>query len=159
MENADFRQRAHSLRALPEITDRILSKAFAERGVAGIVKWEVLQVVDREKLRIFFEGTNSPWRQGVWIKCDRGIDIDGKAYGDVNLWTDTAPVPAVFTCRTSNGKLHLYNVWNDGNGRRSQTYSSGMRVEALADGWRYHCNDIGFDAAFDKLVFRIQRFE
>jgi hypothetical protein len=145
------------LRRLPETAGRILSKAFTERGVEGIVKWEVLQVTDGETTRIVFEATNSPWRQGLWLKCDRGIEIDGEIYGSVSLWSDSAPVRTVFRCRTGDGKLHLYNIWDDGNGRRSQSHTSGMRVEALEDGWRYRCNDIGFDAAFDKLIFRIQR--
>jgi len=158
-ERVDCRQGARRLRGLPKIAGRILSKAFAERGVAGIVKWEVLPVADGEKLCVFFEATNSPWRQGIWMRCDRGIEINGETYPSVNLWSHTAPVPTAFTCRTGEGKLHLYNTWDDGNGRRSQSHTSGMRVEELADGWRYRCNDIGFDAAFDKLVFRIQRCE
>jgi hypothetical protein len=32
-----------------------------------------------------------------------------------------------------------------------------MRVEELERARRYRCNDIGFDTAFDKLVFRIER--
>jgi len=61
-----------------------------------------------EKLCVFFEAANSPWRQGIWIRCDRGIEINGETYPGVNLWSDTAPVPTVFTCRTGDGKLHLY---------------------------------------------------
>jgi len=83
-----------------------------------------------EKLCVFFEAANSPWRQGIWMKCDRGIEINGETYPGVNLWSDTAPVPTVFTCRTGDGKLHLYNTWDDGNGLRSQ--SSSQTAGAIA---------------------------
>jgi hypothetical protein len=32
-----------------------------------------------------------------------------------------------------------------------------MRVTELPTGWRFGCNDIGFETAFDKLIFRIER--
>jgi hypothetical protein len=142
---------------LPNIAGRVFSKAFTERGVEGIVKWELVTVADGERVRIVFEAVASPWRQGVWLKCDRGIEIDGANYPSVTLWSDNSPAEIICTCHTSDGKLHLYNIWDEGQGSRSQSHTSGMRVEALENGWRYGCNDIGFDAAFDKLVFRLER--
>jgi hypothetical protein len=38
----------------------------------------------------------------------------------------------------------------------SQALSSGMKIENVTGGRRYGCNDLGFDTAFDKLVFRLQ---
>jgi hypothetical protein len=32
-----------------------------------------------------------------------------------------------------------------------------MLVDELPSGRRYRCNDFGFDTAFDKLVFRVER--
>lgn len=142
---------------MPRNINRILSKAFAEHGVDGIVKWEVVAVADGETVRITFEATNSPWRQGVWLKCDGGLEIDGVHHASVDLWSDTAPASVVCTCRAGDGKLHVYNIWDAGQGRQSQAFTSGMRVEQLDNGWRYGCNDIGIDTGFDKLVFRIER--
>jgi hypothetical protein len=137
---------------------RIFSKAFAGRGIESIVKWEVVEVTDGERVRIVFEAVQSDWRQGVfWLKCDGGIEIDGMLSPSVTLWSDNSPAEIVCTCRTNDGKLHLYNVWDEGQGMRSQSYTSGMRVEVLENGGRYRCNDIGVDATFDRLVFRLER--
>jgi len=135
----------------------IISKAFAERGIDGIVKWDVLPVAGGERMRLVFEAVNSPWRQGVWLKCDRGIEIEGQHAPSVNLWRDSAPRVVTFTCHAGDGLLDVYNIWDAGQGRQSQAYTSGMRVEDLPRGRRYSCNDIGFDAAFDRLVFRLER--
>lgn len=142
---------------LPQIAGRILSKAFAGRGVEDIVKWDVVDVADGERMRLVFEAAQSPWRQGVWLKCDRGLEVDGGHHAGLDLWSDNSPAEIICTCRTSDGKLHLYNIWDAGQGRQSQAYTSGMRVEVLENGWRYRCNDIGFDTAFDRLVFMLER--
>jgi hypothetical protein len=136
---------------------RIISKAFAQRGIDGIVKWEVLEVRDGERLRLVFESTNATTRQGVWLKCDRGIEIEGTRHASVDLWSDTAPKMVAFVCHAADGKLSVYNIWEDGGRRSSQGHTSGMRVEELANGRRYGCNDVGFDTAFDRIVFRIER--
>lgn len=137
--------------------ERIYSKAFADRGINGIVKWDVLPVRDGERLRLVFESTNAAMRQGVWLKCDRGIEIDGECHASVSLWCDTAPEKVAFICHSSDGKLSVYNIWEDHGRRSSQSHTSGMRVDDLPNGRRYGCNDIGFETAFDKIVFRIER--
>jgi hypothetical protein len=143
------------MNALTPGAQRIYSKAFAQRGIEGIVKWDVVPVADGEPLRLTFEATNASTRQGVWLKCDRGIEIDGNVHASIDLWSDTAGT-VTFVCRTGDGKLSVYNIWDDG-GRKSQAYTSGMRVEEIAGGLRYSCNDVGFETAFDRLVFRIDR--
>ena len=138
-------------------SERIYSKAFTQRGIGDIVKWDVLPVQDGERLRLVFESTNATMRQGVFLKCDRGIEIDGACHASVSLWADTAPGTVAFTCRSFDAKLSVYNIWEDRGRRSSQAHSSGMRVEEIAGGRRYRCNDIGFETAFDKIVFRIER--
>ena len=126
-------------------------------GIDGIVKWDVLSVQDGERLRLVLESTNATMRQGVFLKCDRGVEIEGACHASVSLWADTAPGTVVFICRSSDTKLSVYNIWEDGGRRSSQAHSSGMRVEELPSGRRYRCNDIGFETAFDRIVFRIER--
>src|SRR5258708_945761 len=92
---------------------RIYSKAFAQRGIDGIVKWDVLPVRDAEQLWLVFESTNATMRQGVWLKCERGIEIEGARHASVTLWSDTAPGRVAFICRSSDGKLSIYNIWED----------------------------------------------
>lgn len=138
-------------------TASIRSKYFAENGSPDVIKWGVIDVIDREKIALIFESISSPYRQGVWLRCDGGFEIDGSIYPQVTVWSDTAPPKIELICRTKDGRLHLYNVWDEGRGRESQTWRSGMKVEMLNDGYRYHCTDAGHEINFDTLVFKIIR--
>lgn len=138
-------------------TERLLSTAFAEQGRNDVVKIDVLPVVDGESLALTFENTDSPWRQGVWLMTDGGLMVNHTQCASVQLWQDTAPNPVLIGCRTQSGRLHIYNIWDRGRGRESQSWSSGMLIEELPNGRRYRCNDIGFATDFSKLIFRIER--
>jgi hypothetical protein len=118
---------------------------------------DVFPIRDGDQLKLTFEGKESPWRQGVWLKTDDHLTINGRQSQSVQLWHDTAPTEVLIECHTQNGYVHLYNIWDKGSGRESQSWSSGMLVEELPNGRRYHCNDIGFDTTFSRLVFRIER--
>lgn len=138
-------------------TERLMSKAFAERGRPHVILWESLAVRDGEKLRIRFESANSRNRQGLWLATDRGIVVAGRTCPSVYLWRDTAPDPVDIVCNTTNGGLSFYNVWEGAHGVRSQAWSSGMLAEPDGALLRYRCNDVGFETCFDRLVFTIQR--
>jgi len=133
------------------------SKFFSGNGMPDVIKWDVLSVQDGERMSVVFESVSSPFRQGIFLMSDEGIEIDEKIYPQVTLWADTAPARVAFTCHTKDGRLHLYNVWDMGRGRESQAWKSGMRVEATADGFRYQCTDAGPDVNFDTLSFRLVR--
>ena len=135
----------------------VVNKAFSERGDYGVIKWDVLNVANLERIAIVFESMSSSWRQGVWLSTDEGIIINGQLCSSAVLWFDTAPKEVDVICRTKNGRLHIYNVWDRGLGKNSQSLTSGMRVEEFFGGRRYRCNDIGFDSTFDKLVFSLIR--
>ena len=137
----------------------IRNGAFAERGQLDVIKWDVFPIKNGEVLQLVFESVNSTWRQGVFLRCDTSIQINGQTSQSFVLWQDSAPSKAIMSCTTTNGILDVYNVWDSGrtNGKESQAYSSGMIVEELPLGRRYRCNDIGFETKFDKLIFRIER--
>jgi len=137
---------------------RIKNAEFEKRGKSDVIKWDVFHVTDGQAIRITFEEMKSEWRQGIWLKTDQGITVNGQACPSVVLWYDTAPREVECVCSTADGCLSVYNVWDarDGKGRQSQAWSSGMVVEDLANGRRYRCNDIGFETNFDKIVFRIE---
>ena len=140
-------------------TSRIYNKAFAERGRADVVMWDVMRIDPNQVIKVMFEGGTSPWRQGVWLKTDRGLLVNDQFAPSMEVWVDSAPPEVVAHCMTEDGNLSVCNIWDSGRGRgrESQAHSSGMLVEDLPDGRRYRCNDIGFDTNFDKLVFRIQK--
>jgi hypothetical protein len=136
-------------------TERLKNKAFTNRD--DVILWDIFEVEDGEELRLTFESKESEWMQGVWLMCNNGISVNDELQPSVYFWYFDPSVSWDFTCHTSNGYLSIYNAWDRGLGPNSQSHSSGMLVEDLPNGKRYHCNDIGFDTEFDKVVFRIER--
>jgi hypothetical protein len=136
---------------------RIFNKEFAKLGVAGVIVWDIFPVSNGELVFVVFEEANSPWRQGIWLKTDRGIEVDNELCPSVLLWFDTAPREVQCRCFSNDGCLSVYNVWDRGLGKNSLSWSSGMLVEEVGNGRRYRCNDIGFDTRFDKLILRVER--
>ena len=136
---------------------RIYNSAFAGTGRNDVVKWDIFPVENAEWIKVVFESYSSPWRQGVWLRTDDRIIVNGVSCKSVELWSDTAPQEVICQCFTSDGMLSVYNIWDRGNGRESQSWTSGMLVEQFRNGRRYRCNDIGFDTNFDKIVFRVER--
>lgn len=138
-------------------TEPVISKYFSQQGDPTVIKWEVLSVCDGEILTLSFESVASSSRQGVWMRCDGGIEIDNQIFPEVTLWSDTAPSQVKFTCHSKDGHLHLYNVFDRGQGRQSQLWMSGMKAERRPDFVRYRCNDSGPEVSFDRLVFTVSR--
>lgn len=134
------------------VENAVLSQRCGQR----VVKWDILQVRNGLKARLRFIAKNSAWRQGVWLKTNKGISIDGEDYTSIVLWEDTAPGTTELTVMTDDGKLHLYKVWDRGRGMESQAYTSGMLVEYGAGALRYRCHDFGNTPDFSKLLFEIE---
>jgi hypothetical protein len=120
---------------------------------------DVFSITNQEVVRLTFEEKNSTWKQGVWLGCDEGVEINGQHMTSATLWYETAPNQNFIKCFTLNGLLMVYNVWDKGIGRASQSHSSGMLIEDIPLGRRYKCNDIGFETGFDKLLFRIEHLQ
>jgi hypothetical protein len=140
--------------------DRLYNKQFVARGREDVVSWDVLPITDGEVVKVVFESVNSDRRQGIWLRTDRGLDVNGQRCPSVSLWHDTAPKEVLCKCHTSEGYLSVYNTYMDSTGvRMSQGAASGMLIEELENGRRYRCNDSGFETDFDRLVFRIERVE
>lgn len=137
--------------------ERIYNTAFIKKGIKNIVKWEVLKISDGQNIRLTFISSNSDFKQGIWVATDKGIEINGIVYPQINLWQDTAPKEIIFKCHTDIGLLSFYNIWDDGDGRESQAHTSGMIVEENRNVKIYRCNDYGFETDFNKLVFSIEK--
>jgi hypothetical protein len=133
---------------------RIYNKSF--KNIKEVVLMDIFPVKNKEIIELTFESKNSDWRQGVWLACDQGLEINNQRIKSTELWFDSAPTKVSIECFTSNGLLTVYNVWEDSHGRNSQSHTSGMLVDELPLGRRYRCNDIGFQTNFDKIVFRIE---
>ena len=57
-----------------------------------------------------------------------------------NLWEDTSPEEVIIKWHTNDGKLSIYNIWDEGDGRESQSYSSGMLISEKDGSLVYKCN-------------------
>lgn len=134
-----------------------MSKGFEDKGKENVIKWEVQSIFDGQEVKLTFLGKNSPNRQGIWLKTDKGIEVMGETFSSIELWEDTAPKDLLLKCFTDNGMLSFYNIWDKGDGKKSQSYSSGMVKEEKDQRVIYGCNDIGFETNFDKLVFSLEK--
>ena len=137
--------------------ERVRNNEFSKKGRDDVFMIDVFPVTDGEQIKVTFESVKSPWRQGAWLRTDGYLVVNEQRCPSVQLWQDSAPREIVIECHTQNRCLHIYNIWDRGRGRESQAWSSGMLIEDIPNGRRYHCNDIGFETSFDKLVFRVER--
>ena len=103
----------------------IFNSEFKQRGRDNVVMIDVFPVLDGEMLRLTFECTNSPWRQGVWMSIDGYFLVNSIKSSQVDIWQDTGPSDILIECHTEKSALHLYNIWDKGSGRQSQSWSSG----------------------------------
>lgn len=140
---------------------KIFNKAFAEKDLSNVVLWDVQNIKNGQRIRVKFISKNSTHRQGLWLRTDEGIRIpvlSNEVFINVNLWEDTAPKEVICKCFSKDGNLSVYNIWDEGDGRRSQGYSSGMLIDEQEDGTLiYKCNDYGFKTDFTDLVFSIEK--
>ena len=110
-------------------------------------------------VQVTFEGVRSSWRQGVWLATLGELSVGGTSASQLVLWFDASPREVLVTClQTQTGILTFYNVWDSGRGHgmESQRDTTGMLLEALADGGiRCRTQDISTDLDFDRLVFTL----
>ena len=136
-------------------SDAILNAGLSEKYGDAIIKWEVLHFSEGKKALLRFVSKNSTWRQGVWLRCDSNLVVEGRSYGSVELWEDNVPEIVEIGLPAQGGELHFYNIWDRGRGRESQSFTSGMLLEIEGGIRRYKCNDIGTEPNFSKLVFEL----
>ncbi|PWK13014.1 hypothetical protein [Tumebacillus permanentifrigoris] len=136
-------------------TERIYNKHFEGRD--DVIKWDVQPITNSQLVQINFLSTNSPNKQGIFLRTDKGIEANGQLHPGIYLWEDTAPREVIIKCFTENGWLSIYNIHHNGRNQYSQGYSAGMLLQEEGDTLVYHCNDVGLETNFDKLVFSVKR--
>lgn len=144
------------MRSLP--AGRVLSDLGDSIG-KQVVLIEALRIAAGENVLLRFDGGESPWRQGVWLATEGELEVAGVRSPQLVLWQDTAPDEVRISVRSTDGVLHLYNVWDSGRGLgefESQKATSGMLVSE-DEGWlRYECSDIAVEPKFDRLGFSVR---
>lgn len=138
---------------------KTLSEAISGPDGRPAVMIEELPITQGQRITITFESVGPRWRQGVFLATAGQLVAAGTSSPALVLWSDSAPAKSVIDIVETDGRLVFYNVWDSGRGRgrfESQSATSGMLVEALADGSRrYSCTDIGVNPDFSRLVFRV----
>jgi hypothetical protein len=125
-----------------------------------VITFEVIGVSDGDRITVRFIGKSGNWRQGIWIGVAGALEIHGTRADQFEIWADTAPPEfTVDVVRAEDGLMRLYNIWDSGRGRRreSQSATSGMLKEVVGHRTRYRAHDIGFEPAFDRLIFELER--
>jgi hypothetical protein len=137
---------------------RLLNANLTEQVGREVVKLEAIPIVAGQRVRFEIESATSPWRQGVRFATHGVLIVNTTEGPQLDLWMDTAPAIVEMACASTDGLLRFHNIWQSGRrpGVESLSHTSGMLVDALADGSRrYSCNDIGLQPDFQKLVFRV----
>jgi len=118
---------------------------------------KILLKEKKQKIKVFFESIDSPWRQGIHLETDKKIEVNKQLIKKVALWYDTAPKIIECICYSKKGILWVWNIWDTGDGVTEACHNgAAMIVEELPNGRRYRCNDGYPDDDFDDLIFRIE---
>jgi len=139
---------------------RILNETFAEIGLNDVILWDVQDIQKEQMIKITFLQKNNDVRQGIWLRTDKGIslpELGDQKHKSIVLWEDTAPQTVVCNCFSSDGKLSLYNVFEDEDGRQSQLYTSGMLREEKEGVYIYKCKNYDLDDRFEDLMFSLEK--
>jgi len=130
-------------------------------GRDDIVLWDVMEIAQKQTLKIVFISKNSTYAQGVRLAIDAGegiLEIDGTESKNLHLWYDTSPPEVIMQCKSKEGLLSIYNIFQDRHFPESQRYGSGMLVEQDGNRTIYKCHDVSMiNVSFDKLVFSIEK--
>jgi hypothetical protein len=141
---------------------RMLNADLTDWAGREVVMFEAVPVGAGGLVRFTFERSNAEWRQGIWVATEGLLRTAGVESAQFVLWQDTAPPTVEVEVVETDGLLRLYNVWSsEGSpGHDSQAATSGMVVTEVRPGVRrYACNDVGFEPAFDKLIFTVEILE
>ncbi|CBL43864.1 hypothetical protein HDN1F_02810 [gamma proteobacterium HdN1] len=135
---------------------KVVNSQLSMKYGMTVVLWDVIDIRHADYAKLCFLGVNSKWRQGVWVKSNASILVEGQTCSSVSLWFDTAPPCVVLTFEPGAEFLHLYNIWETPYAQGSQSRTSGMIIEESENLRTYHCTDFGEDADFTRLVFQLE---
>ncbi|WP_168217223.1 hypothetical protein [Aeromicrobium chenweiae] len=137
-------------------TSRLMS------GLAGreVVLIEGLEVSPGAQFKITFISWSDKRRQGIWFGTEGLLEFPdtGLTSPQMTLWTDTAPAEFQIDVLETDGLLRFYNIWDEGEGRGSESLVdySGMVVDHDGGVATYRCQDFGREPHFSSLAFTME---
>jgi len=138
---------------------RQYNKDFQDRD--DVISWDVLAIEKEQFLKVIFLEKNSPYSQGIRLAIDVGngvLEINGEESKEMHLWYHTAPPEIIVKCKSEEGLISVYNIFQKRHFPESQMYGSGMLIEQ--DGMKtiYRCHDVSMEnVSFDKIIFSIEK--
>ena len=129
-----------------------------------VIRWEVLPIQSKQRVKVRFLSVNSDNRQGIRIAIDAGkgsLKVNGVSAREFNLWENECPKEFEIECESDEGYLSIYNIfeeldWGGVMREYSQMPYMGMRLTQSGNVYRYSCNSDILGSEFDKLVFEIE---
>lgn len=135
-----------------------------EKGIKSVIKWEVLRIPRKCRLRITrLEVLENTRPQGVRIAVDCGegsISIDGQVASEHYIWLDDSNPIRDLDVEANSGLISIFNIcWYDDHPTRkiwAQGDWMGMLVEESDNALIYRCNDCFFSSSFNSLIFSVE---
>jgi hypothetical protein len=141
------------------------AEGFFRTSVDGLAPWRNVEPSGKWRqgvlVRLVFADRKGQWKKGAGPKEPGKLSVHGKVANGrdgVVFWQSTEWNIVEFEVAGGARTLHIYNVWDCGNGVVEAGHNgAAMIVEEIPDGRRYRCNDGFADDDFDDLVFRLER--
>jgi len=138
--------------------NRLYSVDFQDRD--DVVLWDVLEIEKEQLLKVVFISKKSTHSQGVRLAIDAGVgilEVNGIKSKEIHLWFETAPKEIMVRCKSEEGLISVYNIFQQRHFPESQMFGSGMLVEQDGNKTTYRCNDVTVENVnFDSVVFSIE---
>lgn len=119
-----------------------------------IMRYDELQVPNEALVKIRFISQNSEWRQGIIIRVNGALIIDGeKIKNGIVLWYNENQLHYSFSLKSKDNKCLVYNCWEASGIKHSGFAGAAMHYDKIENGKRYYCNDGHLDDNFTDLIF------
>ena len=146
--------------------ERVYSDHYRNEGRDDVVLWDIIPLGSHFRFKLeFLSQARNRGRQGVTIRSDTQLTINGVSSPVMNLWFPKTRLfffkesPKVIEClvESKNRLLSVYNIYEDSRGRKaSLTSRAGMLVTEVSELERFYaCQDPRPDPDFGSLRFRI----
>jgi hypothetical protein len=146
---------------MPSFEDMFMKTAGKPIEYQGktLVMFDDFPTEGARRLRLVFEECTSEWRQGVALRFQGKVKVNGQIIRrGFMLWHDTAPRTVELELIGKIASIQVKNIWDVGNGVIESWHNgAAMIVEILPEGRRYRCNDGFADDDFNDVVFCIER--
>lgn len=146
--------------------ERVYSHYYKEQGRDDVITWDVIALGTHKSLLVEFLSKNSyPYRQGLTLRTDTALVVNGQRSPSMNLWYPetkllffkSGPMKIECTVESANGLLSVYNIYETASSEKASLGPmAGMLVTEVSPTERvYACQDQSPNPRFNRLKFKI----